>query len=357
MLWIDCLNILGLGILAFRLWPRGLVPREKPTVWPSVSIIVPARNEAMTLPRLLASLSALDYPNYEVIVINDQSTDETENVAGRYPVTVLNGSPKPAEWFGKPWACHQASLTADGQYLLFTDADTVHEPHSLKTAMTEILATQAQGLSAPPFHLNPRIWEKLLGPFFCILLSLTAPFGRPRPKRVFAIGQYLLFERSFYKRIGGHQAIRGEAVDDLALAGLTLAHQGKWHVVNGNHLYGVRMYESLKDFIAGWRRNFRGGLRLSSKFNVVETALYISALTAFRDPRWVSLLTGSMGLIFLAWVQRRYGRFSVWGVICVPISLLVFTTVTALALWDQIAQKPLRWKDRSYLSERTSKAV
>ncbi len=347
---MEAFNALGLALLVYRLWPRTVQKQNAPIAWPGVSIIVPARNEEKTLPALLSSLTSLDYPNFEIIVLNDQSTDKTEQIASHFPVKIINGTPKPFDWFGKPWACHQASLASTKDYLLFTDADTVHETQSLKQAMAHLLASNAQGMSAPPFHLNPSFWEKLLGPFLCFLLALTDPYGRPRSKRLFAIGQYLLFERSFYTRIGGHMAIREEAIDDISLAELTLAHGGKWTVFNADSIYGVRMYESLKDFIAGWRRNFRGGLKLSSKFSAPEAALYFAALTAVREPSWITLTTTLLSLIFLAWIQRRYGRFSVWGIFLFPLSLILFTAVTALAMFDRVLQKPLVWKNRSYPS-------
>ncbi|RZA24261.1 MAG: hypothetical protein EOP10_10430 [Proteobacteria bacterium] len=150
--------------------------------------------------------------------------------------------------------------------------------------------------------------------------------------------------------MGGHQAIREEAIDDLSLAELTLAHGGKWTVFNDESIYGVRMYESLKDFLAGWRRNFRGGLKLSSKLSAPEATLYFSALTAVRDPSWITFATTLLSLTFLAWIQRRYGRFSVWGILFFPFSLILFAAVTALALFDQLLQKPLVWKNRSYPS-------
>lgn len=344
----EILGALGLGLLTYKLWPRQAKARVALATYPFVSIIVPARNEERTLARLLDSLSKLDYPQYEVIVLSDNSTDQTEDIARQFEVTTLAGAIKPKNWFGKPWACHQASQVASGEYFLFTDADTIHERDSLRLAVEHMISNKAQGLSALPFHLNPAFWEKLLGPFQSFLIALTNPYGQPRDGQVFAIGQYLLFESRFYRSIGGHEAIKEEAVDDLSLARLTLAQGGKWTVWTQSPLFKVRMYETITDFVKGWRRNFRGGFRHNSKFGALEVTAYILALSAIREPSVTTLVITGLSLLLLAKTQGKIGNFSSLGVLFFPISLLAFTTITLLAVFDLIFRKPLLWKNRSY---------
>lgn len=345
---IEILDTLGLGLLAYRLWPRRARETEALDRYPKVSIIVPARNEEKTLPLLLDSLTRLDYPDFEVIVLNDNSTDDTSTIAEQFPVTLIQGLPKPEDWFGKPWACHQASQIAKGEYLLFTDADTIHEEAGLKLAIEHMISTKAQGMSALPYHLNPASWEKLLGPFQSFLIALTHPYGRAKDKRLFAIGQYLLFEAQFYRAMGGHETIKVEAIDDLALGRLTLAKKGKWSVWRDRPLFKVRMYATVNDFIKGWRRNFRGGFRHNSKLSAVEVTAYMMALTAVRDPSIVTLGITLLSLGLFAFTQRRIGNFSILGVLLFPLSLIAFTLITLLAVFDLIFRKPLVWKNRSY---------
>lgn len=346
------LALLGLMILCFRLWPRHAgrmkTSERKGHDWPFVSIIVPARNEARNLPPLLESLKVLDYPNFETLVVDDSSTDATASIAESFGVRVIQAGAKPEGWFGKPWACHQGSRAAKGEYFLFTDADTMHRPQSLRIALNELIATSASGLSAVPFHQNPSFWERLLGPFQLLLISLTNPYGHPVPGRVFAIGQYLLFPKVHYEKIGGHEAIKDEAIDDLSLANRVLREGGHWQVHSGENLFDVRMYESLGDFIKGWRRNFRGGLHHNTSWSSLEVFLIFMAMTIGLDGKAFSLTITGLTLLFLLSTQHKLGRFSVLGVLILPFSMGLFTLVSVLAVYDRLLAKPLHWKSRSY---------
>ena len=342
------LAIVGLALLIYRLWPRAQRPLPTLASWPRVSIIIPARNEEKNLPRLLQSLAQLDYPNFETIVVNDNSTDGTGAIARSFQGLVIDGQKRPADWFGKPWACHQGSLVAKGDFFLFTDADTVHRPESLKIAMAALIDRRASGLTALPFHQNPALWERLMGPFQLLLSALTNPYGRPEQGRVFAIGQYLLFPSSFYDLIGGHERIKAEAIEDIALARQTLAAGGLWHVHTGVSLYEVHMYETLMDFIKGWRRNFRGGMKHNSQLSSLEVVLFFMAMTIGTDGRSLSLAISVLTLTLLALTQGKLGRFSIGGILLLPFSMTIFTLVSALAAYDTLLARPLLWKNRRY---------
>lgn len=345
---IEAVDALGLALLSYRLWPRPQEADFTPDHWPRVSIIVPARNEEKVIERLLQSLLDLDYPNYEIILANDNSTDSTAAIASSFPVRLLEVPEKPELWQGKTWACHKASLIATGEYYLFTDADTRHEKDSLKRSVGDMLRTESQGLSALPYHQNPEFWEQLLGPFQSLLISLTHPHGNPKLGKVFAIGQYLMFEKLFYEKIGGHEKIKYENVDDLSLANLVLEKKGRWKVYHGARLFEVRMYENLKEFFAGWRRSFRGGFKYSGPMTGIEMTLYIMAISAFRNPSVITLSITILSLCVLFLAQRKIGNHSVLGVLLAPWSLLLFSAISACALYDKIFKRPLIWKNRSY---------
>jgi glycosyltransferase involved in cell wall biosynthesis len=341
----------GAVLLISRHLSRSLDEIKALSPWPKVSIIIPARNEAENLPNLLRSLERLDYPSYEVILIDDQSTDDTFDIGSRYAkVKALNGAPRPEEWTGKTWACHQGALAASGDILLFTDADTIHRIDSLKRAVSTLRIRDAGLLSCLPFHSGSTWWEQLLGPFHIILLAMTSPYGEPKPRRLFAIGQYLLFDAAIYRTIGGHAAIKKELVDDLALARVTIESGARYHVFRGDPLFDVRMYANLSEFIAGWRRNFRLGFSYSHPLSGIEATLMIMALVGAGHwgTSWYTTLVSLLCLLFIGWRQPSLGHFSRLGVILWPFSLFLFCLTAGLSLFDLVFKRQLKWKGRQY---------
>lgn len=360
--WLDLFFLtgayFGAALWVYRAWPRharqdhhhDLVADSRQ--WPKVSIIVPARNEERNLPTLLRSLRDLDYPDFEVIVVDDESTDQTYAIAESFGFQVISGAKRPEGWAGKPWACHQGAQHAAGDYLLFTDADTMHLKASLRQSIDFIQSSRAGLISTVPFHANPKSWARMLGPFQALLFTLTAPYQQAKPGRLFAIGQYLLFERGYYQRSGGHVAVKDEFAEDLALARHCLAQGGNYQLHWGRSWYHVDMYESFGDFFRGWRRNFRQGMKYSHALVFLETALLIAALAGagqWFETRWAWLPTVvSLGVV--ARMQVELGRFSNWGLLGFPIGISVFIGVSVAASWDRLTGRALVWKQRSYHS-------
>lgn len=341
--------VIGLFLLARRLTPPPAGALAEPTSWPSVSIVVPARNEEPVIGRLLASLKQLDYPSYEVIVVNDRSTDATGAVARGFAVTVVEGQERPQGWGGKQWAAWQGAEKASGEYVLFTDADTWHHPHSLKTAVAAAVQRAAALTTALPFHACETLWERLMGPFHVLLLSATKPFGKPRGGQLFAIGQYLLFRRADYAAIGGHAAVRAEIVEDVPLGMRVIASGRTLHVAPVMRLYEVRMYQTLRDFYAGWRRNFRAGMASSSPWVTAEIVLMIATLIGglrWAEPMaWGFMAAGALAVFFQ---QRRIGSFEWAGAVMGLFGVGVFTWISCVALLDRLRKQPIKWKGRSY---------
>ena len=264
-------TLTGLFLVLFVRIPPGL-PRSGPdrTGWaPLVSVIVPARNEEENIRSLLTSLSALDYPSFEILVVDDESEDRTGELVASAPagnaaaLRLLRGAPLPEGWFGKPWACFQGAKAAGGELLLFTDADTAHEPDLLRWAVAGLLGEGGDVLTLVGRQVMGSFWERILQPQFFVLLASRFPrAGTPRKphqwRHAIANGQYLLFRRETYEAMGGHAAVRGEVVEDMRIAQL-LVRDGRHLLVRDGRGLQTRMYRSLGGLVEGWSKNIATG--------------------------------------------------------------------------------------------------
>ena len=240
---------------------------------PSVSVIVPARNEAINIIGCLRSLTASEYPDFEIIVVDDRSEDHTGELARSVPtgrakrVLVLDGEPLPEGWLGKPWACHQAVRHASGEVLLFTDADTTHAPTLMNRSVAGLDEDGADLLTVAGRQLMETFWERLVQPHIFLLMLIRFPdFERvarnDRWRDAIANGQFLLFRRSAYEAIGGHIAVKDEVAEDLALAQHVKRAGLQLRVRSAQADLATRMYRSLGQLIEGWSKNIvMGGLQ------------------------------------------------------------------------------------------------
>ncbi len=248
---------------------------------PLVSIIIPARNEAGTIETVVRSILDSTYQPIELIVVDDRSTDATasvvERVSGRVPVSLVRGEELPEEWYGKPWACFQGYQQARGELLLFTDADTRHQPELLERAVGAMLTQHADLVTVSPLQRCVTFWERIVMPQIWFLLALRyspASVNRARQGRdVIANGQFILTTRAAYEAAGTHAAVRHEVAEDLALAQTYLAKGLKLHFAFAERLMETRMYQGLTSLIEGWSKNIYLGGRRSFPDNPVLQAL------------------------------------------------------------------------------------
>lgn len=346
-------------------WQRGMTGHPLAGA-PSVSIVVPARNEERNLPKLLRSLIALDYPAYEVIVVDDASTDATPAIADRYAADTeglvralhLTG-PEPG-WTGKCWACWQGALAARGEWLLFTDADTEHEYGSLRAA---VLAAREAGVAA--LSLFPRqqclsFWERLLLPF-----AYQQYFVGVRPARLerpngpaLANGQYFLIHREAYAASGGHAAIAGSIIDDVALAEALKRAGYAPLACHGEELVQVRMYTGLRALVAGFQKNAFQFLRAQGSAGalvVLSTACNAGILGALawaiytRSPLGLGaagLAYGAQTALLARW-ERAFGVRRGYALLA-PLAALVFTLIALSSMLRVLTGRRVRWKGRRY---------
>ncbi len=231
---------------------------------PLVSILVPARNEETNIRRCIQSLLTQDYPSFEVIVFDDESEDGTPKILNELVRThrglkIMTGSSGADGQGGKNRSCARLAQQAQGEYLFFTDADTVHQPQTLRLIVTAMTGEQADLLTGFP-HQEMGTWgERLLVPFFSwaslCFNPLWLAYRLRLPWLSSAVGQMMLFRREAYQSIGGHASLGSGIIDDLTLARKIKAAGLRWRMVNITDLINCRMYHGGQEAVNGFTKN------------------------------------------------------------------------------------------------------
>lgn len=233
-------------------------------VLPRVSILVPARNEVDNIEGCLASLLAQDYPDFDVFALDDHSTDGTASVLARLAdrdarLRIISGKALPEGWLGKHWACHQLAQAATGELILFTDADTLHRPDMLRAGVSALLAENADMVTAMPQQQAETWGERLVipaaGMFVLCFLPLAFAQQFRLPSFAFAIGQFMLFRRGSFEAAGGYTAVRGDVVDDVALARRIVREGFRWRIMDATRHISCRMYRGFWEAVDGFAKN------------------------------------------------------------------------------------------------------
>jgi glycosyltransferase involved in cell wall biosynthesis len=260
---------------------------------PCVSVIVPARNEEACLGACLESLLAQTGVSFEIIVVDDGSTDRTRAVALSHPgVRVMEPGPLPPGWTGKNNAVTAGTKQARGEWLLFTDADTVHKPGSLARAVAEAKEHKAELLSYSPEQEVHGFWERAVMPVIFAELASAYPPARvndPVSPLAAANGQYLLISRSAYDAVGGHAAVAHSLLEDVALARAVRECGRKIYFRYGGDAARTRMYRSWGQLREGWTKNLsllfpspaRLALRRGAEFLLGIAGLALSTMSVF----------------------------------------------------------------------------
>jgi chlorobactene glucosyltransferase len=240
-------------------------PRDSqiPGPTPFVSILIPARDEEANIGACLESLRRQDYPDFEVLVLDDSSLDNTRKVVTEIAardkrLRLIGGQPLPAGWAGKPFACHQLAREAKGDWLLFIDADTIHGTNMLRTTMGLALEERPSLLSGFPRQLAASLPQKMAIPvlYFVILswLPLWWLQGSRKPGPSLAIGQFLLFPREEYRRIGGHEAVKSRILEDVWLSIEVKRHGGRHLTIDLSPVVSCHMYRNVGAMWEGFVR-------------------------------------------------------------------------------------------------------
>ena len=343
---------------------------------PLVSVIVPARNEARNIDRCVRSVLSTSYPAVEVIVVDDHSEDDTGRRAREVApsdarVRVLDSPPLPPGWFGKQWACTTGVAAANGELLLFIDADTWHAPDLLARAVNAMRSRSADLLSVAGRQETRSFWERLVQPQ--ILWMLLARYGGTegigrarRAANVIASGQFLLAHRAVYLEVGGHEAVREKVAEDLALAQRFARAGRRVAMVLGREKLATHMYASLAELVGGWGKNvyaagidaMPGGtagrllfpflLPLFPLMVVAPAVVLLLAMTGVLDAPWLvwSSICLASNVLWWSVIYRGFDQ-PWWYALLHPLggAVVLYIFVRAIARGRRVT-----WKGREYRS-------
>ena len=354
-----------------------VTPTLPPANAPLISVCVPARNEERNIRACVEAILEQDYPNFEVIVLEDRSTDGTSDilrslVAQNDKLKVIPGSDLPKDWAGKPHALFQASAAARGDWLCFVDADTFLSPTTLSSCYTKAIETDADMFTIMTFQIMGSFWEKVVMPIVMTALSVgfsPRKVNDPKSKDAIANGQFILIKRSVYDVIGGHESVKDQIVEDKAIA-----EQVKWNgyrliVANGYSVAKTRMYTSLAEMWEGWTKNIylglsdRPSLMLLGVFGAF--ILLVAALVLplwpllgifwyLQGDSWMALVVIFESLILWAIVIYVRARVAIgmgispWYAFTLPLGSAVFAAMMLVSTWKIISGQGVTWKGRIY---------
>jgi len=372
LLVLVVLNWVG---LALRTWKGRkdrrfhLYPDDEPlpSPAPGVSVVIPARDEVDNIGPCLDAVLAQDHPDLQVVVLDDGSTDGTTERLATYGddprLTVVQGQGDPPDgWFGKPWAVKRAQEHATKPWLLFIDADVRLHPHAVSRTLAYAVRNELGMLSGFGTLETGSFWERVLQPVVGGLIVAgndTDEVNDPqRSDKAMANGQFILFERGHYDRIGGHGAVRNDVLDDVGLARAAKAGGVPFHMTFMRPLFSCRMYDGLGEIWRGWRKNLFAGMHY--RWGVVAAVLVYLLISNLLP--WLLLpfaATGLIGTEWLVWSLALIGlmqlvrfyldRVFAHPVIYGPTQILGVSMVMLLILdsaWSSTRGR-VAWKGRS----------
>ncbi len=333
---------------------------------PAVSVIIPARNEEACLGACLQSLVTQAGVAFEIIVVDDQSTDRTHQIASSFSdrrVRVINPGPLPTGWTGKNNAVIAGSRAALGEWLLFTDADTIHLPGSLARSLAEAHRYGAAMLSYSPEQIVKSFWEKAVMPVIFAELAATfrpSQVSDPTSPAAAANGQYILITRAAYDAVGGHASIAGDLLEDVALARAVKRSGRKIFFRFGGDAVRTRMYRTFAQLREGWTKNlallFPSPLRLAVlralEFVLILAGSAIALAIALRGHWRPALVAGTLAVILYAFFLARIRRAHFpWDANLLALFGLPLFSYLLLRSARAHAKGNVPWKGREYSHE------
>ncbi len=332
------------------------LPDTKPLEFPKVSILIPARNEEAVIGQLLTGLQQLDYPDYEVIVCNDHSSDNTEEILNWFAgednrIHWFLGEKLPVDWLGKNFACHQLAKKATGKYLIFLDADVKLSRDAITKAVSFFQGKKLSLLSVFPQQKMETFAEQMIVPVMNWILQSLLPMILVRktnfPSISAANGQLMMFEAENYRNYQWHSKVRNQNVEDIRLARMVKTEDLKMAVLLGNNDIYCRMYRHLDEAVLGFSRNIHeyfGGKRVI--MIVFWFIVCFGPFIVFLALGWKFL--GLFVLLVLAnrlFIAGACRQSSFASVLLHPMQMISFTAIVFYNIFRRI-KKETTWKER-----------
>lgn len=383
--WVPVMGLLILLISLQRVFRSAPLLSSDPPAQPSdqaLTVVIPAYNEQDNIVRCLSSVLASDPPalNWSVVVVDDQSTDRTaelarEIVAARdnraITCRIMESGERPMDerWVGKNWACSQAMDVVETPWVLFLDADVVLSRDALKRALASAVAEGADLFSLAPRLVCDCLAEWMVQPIMASLLGLGFPISEandPASPVAFAAGPFMLFRHSAYTAIGGHRALAGEVVEDLALARIIKQTGHRLIYRLGLDAVDLQMYSDLSSLWEGWTKNWYLGLERS----VLKSLLAGAAVFTMFSLPWLLLMTAPVGFVVLPdcrlatlsvviaaatavllqwmlrlWTRWRFGLpLNFWWLM--GLGGLIVAAIAPTSVWRSLTGRGWTWKGR-----------
>lgn len=341
---------------------------------PLISICIPARNEEGNIHRCVEAALSQDYPNYEVVVVDDRSTDNTGAILQAFgsQIILIRGMELPDGWAGKPHALFQVAGAARGTWLCFVDADTTLHLNAISACYAKAVETKADLFTVMTRQILGSFWERVVMPLVMTALSVgfsPRKVNDPSRRDAIANGQFILIRRITYDAVGGHEKIRSQIVEDKALS-----EQVKWNghrlvVADGMQVVSTRMYTSLSSMWEGWTKNIYLGLRdrpaliLLGVFGALLAllaALFLPLWPFFgllyyvfqREPLGLGIMLEALivfgYLIFMRMKVARAMDIPAWYAWTTPVGAGIFAAMMLTSAFKVISGRGVTWKGRRY---------
>jgi chlorobactene glucosyltransferase len=341
---------------------------------PLISVIIPVRNEQRNIRRCIQALQSQSHPNFEIIVVDDRSTDETPQILSLLAqddlrLRIIHGTELSPGWAGKPHALVQGAAAAHGEWLCFMDADTYAQPTLLWSTYAKAVNSHADMFSILTEQELGSFWERVVLPLVFLGLSYGFPADRvndPSRSDAIANGQFILIKRSVYDRVGGHTAVKDRIDEDKAIAVVVKRAGYRLVVADGRKVATTRMYTSLAEMWEGWTKNIYLGLR--DRPGLLLFGVFIGLVVSIVLPvwlvgglAWLALFGGlTSGVVateaivlwgYLLWKRLQACRaFAMAGTYAFtfPLGAIIFTGMMVASAYDVLSGRGVIWKGRRY---------